>query len=80
MIFLQWQLQLVSLIISYIYIYLEKKILTKKLESFYNTYSFCEFGTHSIVFIKYDVIAIICDNSVIQCDINTFRFIYIKFK
>ncbi len=64
-----------------LYIYIpRKKKLTKKLESFYNTHSFCEFGTHSIVFIKYDVIAIICDNSVIQCDINTFRFIYIKFK
>ena len=58
----------------YIYIYLEKKNLTKKLESFYNTHSFCEFGTHLIVFIKYDVIVIICDGSAIQYDISTFQF------
>ena len=56
----------------------QKKKLTKKLWSFYNTHSFCEFGTHSIVIIKYDVIAIISDGSAIQCDIGTLQFyIYI---
>ena len=59
----------------YIYIYIyRKKSLTKKLESFYNTHFFCEFGTHSIVFIKYDVIVIIYDGNAIQCDISTFQF------
>jgi hypothetical protein len=53
-----------------LYIYRKKK-LTKKLGSFYNTYYFCAFGTHSIVIIKYDIVAIICDGSVIQCDIST---------
>ena len=63
----------------YIYIYIEKKNLTKKLESFYNTHYFCKFSTHSIVIIKYnvvaiicdDVVAIICDGSAIQCDAST---------
>ena len=56
---------------KYIYIEREKKNLTKKLRSFYNTHSFCEFGTHSIVIIKYDIVSIICDGSVIQCDVGT---------
>ena len=63
---------------NYIYIYIiprkKKKILTKKLGSFYNTHSFCEFGTHSIVIIKYDVVAIICDGSAIQCDVGALQF------
>ena len=42
--------------------------------SFYNTHSFCEFGTHSIVTIKYDVVTIICDGSAIQCDVGTLQF------
>jgi hypothetical protein len=54
----------------YIYIYLEKKLI-KKLGLFYNTHSLCEFDTHSIIIIKYDVVAIICDGSAIQCDIGT---------
>jgi hypothetical protein len=60
----------------YIYIYLEekKKILTKKLGSFYNIHSFCKFGTHLIVIIKYDVVVIICDGSAIQCDVGTLQF------
>ena len=58
----------------YIYIYLEKKILTKKLGSFYNTHSFYKFGTHLIVIIKYDVVVIICDGSAIQCDVGTLQF------
>ena len=65
MIFSQWHTQLVS-----IYIYLEKN-LTKKLGSFDNTHSFCEFGTHSIVIIKYDVVVIICDGNAIQSDVGT---------
>jgi hypothetical protein len=73
MIFPQWQLQLVSLIVSFIYIYIpRKKNLTKKLGSFYNTHSFYKFGTHLIVIIKYDVVVIICDGSAIQCDAGTF--------
>jgi hypothetical protein len=45
----------------YIYIYREKKEkkLTKKLGSFYNTHSFCEFGIDSIVITKNDVVDII---------------------
>jgi hypothetical protein len=54
----------------YIYIYRKKKLI-KKLGLFYNTHSLCEFGTHSIVIIKYDVVVIICDGSAIQCDIGT---------
>ena len=42
----------------YIYIYRKKK-LTKKLGSFYNTHSFCEFGINSIVITKKDVVDII---------------------
>ena len=42
----------------YIYIYIKKK-LTKKLGSFYNTHSFCEFGINSIVITKKDVVDII---------------------
>jgi hypothetical protein len=57
----------------YTYIYREKKI-TKKLGSFYNTHFFCEFGIHSIVIIKYDVVIIICDGSAIQCDVGTLQF------
>jgi hypothetical protein len=75
MIFPQWQSQLLSLIVSYIYIYIpRKKYLTKKLGSFYNTHSSCEFGIHSIVIIKYDVVAIICNGSAIQCDVGTLQF------
>ena len=56
----------------YVYIYIpRKKNLTKKLRSFYTTHSFYKFGTHLIVIIKYDVVAIICDGSVIQCDVST---------
>ena len=58
----------------YIYIYLEKKNLTKKLGSFYNTHSFYKFDTHLIVIIKYDVVVIICDGSAIQCDVGTLQF------
>ena len=66
----------------YIYIYIErererereKKNITKKLGSFYNTHFFCEFGIHSIVIIKYDVVIIICDGSTIQCDVGTLWF------
>jgi hypothetical protein len=62
----------------YIYIYIYRKNLTKKLGSFYNTHSFCEFGTHSIVIIKYDVVVIICDGSTIQCNVDTLQlYIYI---
>ena len=76
MIFPQWQSQLVSLIVSFmnIYIYIPRKkiiIITKKLGSFYNTHFFCEFDTHSIVIIKYDIVVIICDGSAIQCDVGT---------
>ena len=46
----------------YIYIYIN---LTKKLGSFYNTHFFYEFGTHSIVIIKYDVVTIICNGNAI---------------
>ena len=54
------------------YIYIpRKKNLTKKLRSFYNTHSFYKFGTHLIVIIKYDVVVIICDGSVIQYDVGT---------
>ena len=75
MIFPQWQSQLVSLIVCFIYIFPKKKKLTKKLGSFYNTtHSFCEFDTHLIINIKYDVVAIICDGSVIQCDVDTLQF------
>ena len=42
--------------------------------SFYNTYSFCEYGTHSIGTIKYDISIIICDVDTIQCDIGTIWF------
>ena len=62
----------------YIYIYIYEKNLTKKLRSFYNTHYFCEFGTYLIVIIKYDVVAIICDGSAIQCDVGTLQlYIYI---
>jgi hypothetical protein len=57
----------------YIYIY-PKKNLTKKLGSIYNTHSFCEFDTHPIVIIKYDVVAIICDDSAIQYVVGTLQF------
>ena len=66
---------IVSLI--YMYIYLEKKNLTKKLGSFYNTNSFNFVSlvpTRSIVIIKYIVVAIICDSSTIQCDVSTLKF------
>ena len=63
----------VSYFKTVIYIYRKKK-LTKKSGSFYNTHSFCEFGTHSIIIIKYDVIVIICDDSVIQCDVSILKF------
>ena len=62
---------------EYIYIYIPRKkiiIITKKLGSFYNTHFFCEFDTHSIVIIKYDIVVIICDGSVIQCNVGTFQF------
>ena len=55
----------------YIYIYIPRK---KKLGSFYNTHSFCEFGIHSIVIIKYNVVALICDGSAIQFDVDTLQF------
>ena len=58
----------------YIYIYLEKKNLTKKLGSFYNTHSFCKFGTYLIVIIKYNVVVIIYDGNIIQCDVGTLQF------
>jgi hypothetical protein len=58
---------------SKFYIYIEKD-LTKKLWSFYNTYYFCEFGTHSIVIIKYDVVVIICDGIAIQCNVGILQF------
>ena len=60
---------------KFLYIYIpRKKKLTKKLGSFYNAHSFCQFGTHSIVIIKYNVVAIICDFSAIQCDVGTLQF------
>ena len=60
---------------SKLYIYIpRKKKLTKKLGQFCNTHSFCEFSTHLIVIIKYDVVAIICDGSAIQCDVGTLQF------
>ena len=62
----------------YIYISKKRKKLTKKLGSFYNTtHSFCEFDTHLIINIKYDVVAIICDGSAIQYDVGTLQlYIY----
>ena len=54
----------------YIYIYLGKKV-NKKMRIILQYSLFCEFGTYSIVIIKYDVIAIICDGSAIQCDVDT---------
>ena len=74
MFFPQWQSQLVSLILSFIYIYIPRKKNNKKSRVILHTHSFCEFGTHSIVIIKYDVIAIICDDSAIQCDVGTLQF------
>jgi hypothetical protein len=37
---------------------------------FYNIYSFCGYGTHSIGTIKCDINTIICDVGTIQCDIG----------
>ena len=60
----------------YIYIYTKKKNLTKKLGSFYiDSFNFVSLvPTRSIVIMKYDVVAIICDGSVIQCDVGTLQF------
>jgi hypothetical protein len=60
---------------SKFYIYIpRKKNLTKKLGSLYNTHYFYKFGTHLIIIIKYDVVVIIRDGSVIQCDVSTLQF------
>ena len=68
MIFPQWQTHLVSLIVSFIYIYIpRKKKLTKKLGSFYtDSFNFVSLvPTRSIIIIKYDVVVIICDDNAI---------------